>query len=188
MLASAVPNNGSAVVNVPNIDTTSARVRVRCSNNIFFAMSANNFSIVGNDVLFADGFETAGGPAAPSLIKVFGPSAVVIDTPSTLTITLVNTNANAATLTAPLTDTFGRPRRRRHAECGDHLQCRLGDRGGRLGGGAVHRRADPGCRQLHGHRRRQRSPPRAPTATRSPPVRCRPARAATPLPPVPSWP
>ncbi len=106
MLASAVPNNGSAVVNVPNIDTTSARVRVRCSNNIFFAMSANNFSIVGNDVLFADGFETAGGPAAPSLIKVFGPSAVVIDTPSTLTITLVNTNANAATLTAPLTDTF----------------------------------------------------------------------------------
>ncbi len=44
--------------------------------------------------------------AAPTLAKAFAPGSVTVDTPSTLTLTLANTNASAATLTAALTDTF----------------------------------------------------------------------------------
>ena len=57
LLAQGVPNNGSAVVNVPNVQTTTARVRVRCSNNIFFALSPGNFTINGPDLIFANGFD-----------------------------------------------------------------------------------------------------------------------------------
>lgn len=56
-LALGVPNNGSAVVNVPNVQSTTARVRVRCSNNIFFALNPGSITIVGTDLIFADGFE-----------------------------------------------------------------------------------------------------------------------------------
>lgn len=62
VLAVGVPNNGSAVVNVPNMQSTTARVRVRCSNNIFFALNPGNFTIVGPDLIFADGFETPDPP------------------------------------------------------------------------------------------------------------------------------
>jgi hypothetical protein len=57
LLAQGVPNNGSVVVNVPNMQTATARVRVRCSDNIFFAMSPGNFTINGPDLIFADGFD-----------------------------------------------------------------------------------------------------------------------------------
>ena len=36
VLASNVPNNGSAVVNLPSISTTLARIKVKASNSIFF--------------------------------------------------------------------------------------------------------------------------------------------------------
>jgi hypothetical protein len=57
MLALGVPNSGSAMVNVPNLRSTTARVRVRCSDNIFFAMSPGNFTINGTDLIFANGFD-----------------------------------------------------------------------------------------------------------------------------------
>jgi hypothetical protein len=57
MLAQGVPNNGSVVVNVPNMQSATARVRVRCSDNIFFAMSPGNFTINGPDLIFANGFD-----------------------------------------------------------------------------------------------------------------------------------
>ncbi|MEL6986252.1 MAG: reprolysin-like metallopeptidase [Bacteroidota bacterium] len=45
-IASSVPNNGSANVSVPSgINTTQARVRVQCSDNIFFDISNQNFTI-----------------------------------------------------------------------------------------------------------------------------------------------
>jgi hypothetical protein len=49
---------------------------------------------------------TAGGQVAPTLAKAFAPASVNTGMASTLTITLGNTNATAATLTAALTDTF----------------------------------------------------------------------------------
>ena len=57
LLAQNVPNNGSAQVIVPNVQSNSARVRVRCSDNIFFAISPDAFTIVGTDLIFDDGFD-----------------------------------------------------------------------------------------------------------------------------------
>ena len=45
-------------------------------------------------------------PIPPTLTKDFNPVTVAAGTPSTLTITLANVNATAATLSAALTDAF----------------------------------------------------------------------------------
>jgi len=45
-LATNVPNNGSAVITVPNLSTKKARVMVMCSSGTFFDISDNNFEIV----------------------------------------------------------------------------------------------------------------------------------------------
>jgi len=55
-LATGVPNSGSATVTVPNLPTATARVQVRCSDNIFFDISPGDFTIY-IDEIFADGFE-----------------------------------------------------------------------------------------------------------------------------------
>ncbi|AFK04596.1 hypothetical protein Emtol_3468 [Emticicia oligotrophica DSM 17448] len=44
-LASNVPNNGSASVTMPNINTTTARIMVKGTGKAFFDISNNNFSI-----------------------------------------------------------------------------------------------------------------------------------------------
>lgn len=45
VLAEKVANNGSADVNLPNASTSKARVKVSCSDNIFFAISNADFTI-----------------------------------------------------------------------------------------------------------------------------------------------
>ena len=45
MLASGVPNSGSATVTVPSVGTSQARVRVSCADNIFFNVSPADFSV-----------------------------------------------------------------------------------------------------------------------------------------------
>lgn len=106
-VATGLPNIGSATVPVPNEITTQARVRVQCSDSIFFNVSPGDFTIAGgSDVLFADGFDGKGGTIAPTLAKAFTPDTVTAGTTSTLTITLGNGNAVPATLSAALTDTF----------------------------------------------------------------------------------
>lgn len=42
-----VPNNGSAVVNVPNINTTTGRMMIISSNNIFFDVNNANITVTG---------------------------------------------------------------------------------------------------------------------------------------------
>jgi hypothetical protein len=51
-LASGTPNDGTQTITVPNVSTTTARVKVECANNIFFDISNANFTI------------TSGGPTA----------------------------------------------------------------------------------------------------------------------------
>jgi hypothetical protein len=46
-LAENVPNTGSALINVPNINTHKARVKVKGAGNIFFDLSNQDFSITG---------------------------------------------------------------------------------------------------------------------------------------------
>ncbi|MCX8532707.1 reprolysin-like metallopeptidase [Chryseobacterium luquanense] len=45
VLAASVPNNGSAVVNLPNENVASARIMVKAVGNIYFALNPSNFSI-----------------------------------------------------------------------------------------------------------------------------------------------
>ncbi|MCX8526098.1 M12 family metallo-peptidase [Chryseobacterium formosus] len=45
VLAASVPNNGSAVVNLPNENVASARIMVKAIGNIYFALNPSNFSI-----------------------------------------------------------------------------------------------------------------------------------------------
>lgn len=51
VLAATVPNNGSANVTVPNIATTTARIKVEAVGNIFFDISDANFTITGNGAI-----------------------------------------------------------------------------------------------------------------------------------------
>lgn len=57
VLATAVPNNGSATVSIPNVPASNARVRVACTNNIFFNISPGDFTIIPGDLIFVDGFD-----------------------------------------------------------------------------------------------------------------------------------
>ncbi len=88
------PNDGSASVQVPNSVTTTARVRVICSDNIFFDISNTNFEI------------EAGAPfAALAIGKQVEPAgSVTPGKPMTYTISITNTGS--LTATASITDTF----------------------------------------------------------------------------------
>ncbi|NQZ21214.1 MAG: cadherin-like domain-containing protein [Colwellia sp.] len=45
VLVSETPNDGSQLVNLPDVNTETARVKVACSNNIFFAINTGNIKI-----------------------------------------------------------------------------------------------------------------------------------------------
>lgn len=45
IIAERIPNNGTAQITVPNLPTTQARLMVRASNNIFYAVNSKNFTI-----------------------------------------------------------------------------------------------------------------------------------------------
>ncbi|MBB5209510.1 reprolysin-like metallopeptidase [Chiayiivirga flava] len=60
VLASGVPNSGSAVLRVPFAPGANARLQVRCSDNIFFAINAADFTIADAGAVAADdGLTTA---------------------------------------------------------------------------------------------------------------------------------
>ena len=44
-LAAGTPNDGTESVTIPNVTTSTARVKVACANNIFFDISNANFAI-----------------------------------------------------------------------------------------------------------------------------------------------
>ncbi len=46
LLAANIPNNGATMVALPDTTTNRARIKVKCSDNVFFDMSNNRFKIV----------------------------------------------------------------------------------------------------------------------------------------------
>ncbi|HRI27565.1 MAG TPA: M12 family metallo-peptidase [Chitinophagales bacterium] len=71
-LATGVPNNGSAVVNIPIIPaTTQARVMVRGSGNIFFDISNANFSV--------------SQPSTPTFVMAVSPTVQSVCAPANAT-------------------------------------------------------------------------------------------------------
>lgn len=53
VLATAVPNNGSATITVPNLATTNARIMVKGSGNVFFDINDKKFTITQNTNIFS---------------------------------------------------------------------------------------------------------------------------------------
>lgn len=49
-LAANVPNGGGQSILLPNLTTSTARIKVQAANNIFFDISRANFSILGNGI------------------------------------------------------------------------------------------------------------------------------------------
>ncbi|HTO15041.1 MAG TPA: zinc-dependent metalloprotease [Edaphocola sp.] len=47
ILASAIPNTGNAVISIPDLETNTARIKIKGSNNIFFNISKGNV-VIGN--------------------------------------------------------------------------------------------------------------------------------------------
>ena len=94
-LASNTPNDGSQSIFVPNISTSSARVRVSCANNVFFDISNSNFTIqlgVGEPSLTVSKSVQPTGSAAPG---------------DTLTYTIeVNNDGTAPASSTTVSDTF----------------------------------------------------------------------------------
>jgi hypothetical protein len=75
VLATNVPNTGSASVSVPNLPNTTSRVMVMASNGTFFDISDNNFTITDSSVEFNvvpvnSGFSVCQGGDATYTINV----------------------------------------------------------------------------------------------------------------------
>ncbi|CAL2077369.1 zinc-dependent metalloprotease [Tenacibaculum sp. 190524A05c] len=56
VLIESTPNDGSQVVTIPNIPTTTARIMVEAVGNIFYNVNINNFTIVNNPTASVDDF------------------------------------------------------------------------------------------------------------------------------------
>lgn len=56
------PNNGSASITVPAVDTVHARIRASCPGNVFFNVSPTDFTVTNvSDRIFANGFDANPG-------------------------------------------------------------------------------------------------------------------------------
>lgn len=71
-LATGVPNSGSASVPVPVISTAQARVRVMCSNNIFFNVSPANFTIAPGGTTYTVGGSVSGLAGTGLVLRLNG--------------------------------------------------------------------------------------------------------------------
>ena len=95
-LASSTNNDGSHTLNVPNIDTTDARIRIRGIGNVFFDTSNANFSITSNAGAPGVTITESGGDTAVSEDGVVG--GVDVDT-----YTLALNTAPAGTVSVTVT-------------------------------------------------------------------------------------
>jgi subtilisin-like proprotein convertase family protein len=78
VLASNVPNNGSAAITVPNVSSLTCRLLVEPTNNVYYAVNTNVFSVGVNCNIYtatpnapiADSPGTSAGTATTSVINV----------------------------------------------------------------------------------------------------------------------
>lgn len=71
-LAAGVPNDGSQDVQLPNIDTSKARIKVKCANNVFFDLSNSNFTIAKVATPVPPGVPPVNPPTAPASVSDTG--------------------------------------------------------------------------------------------------------------------
>lgn len=80
VLAASVPNNGSADVTIPNVSTSTARIKIEAIGNIFFALTASNF------IVFV--------PNAPFIITQPGNDTVCIGSDAVFSVAAAGLNLN----------------------------------------------------------------------------------------------
>ncbi len=86
VLASSTPNDGSESVTLPDLSTTTARIRIEAVDNYFFALNDADFAITGNNVAPT---VDAGPDAAVIVSQPFVSSGTFTDDdPSTATATV----------------------------------------------------------------------------------------------------
>ena len=110
-----VPNDGSEAILVPNVSSSSARVRVACTDNIFFDISNANFTIqlgVGGDPSLTvskgvdpTGSVTAGDTLTYSIDVVNGGTGVASNTTVTDTFESALVNPECDGVSGNLSDT-----------------------------------------------------------------------------------
>ncbi|HET9047615.1 MAG TPA: M12 family metallo-peptidase [Chiayiivirga sp.] len=71
-LAVGVPNSGSASVAVPIVSTTQARVRVSCSDNVFFNVSPANFTVAPGGTVYTVGGNVSGLNGSGLVLRING--------------------------------------------------------------------------------------------------------------------
>ncbi|VAW43442.1 hypothetical protein MNBD_CHLOROFLEXI01-4656, partial [hydrothermal vent metagenome] len=96
VLATGTPNDGTADVLVPNISSSSARVQVVCSNNVFFDISNSDFTIV-----------LGGGPTLTPTNTTVPPTATNTSLPPTVTATASSTSLPPTATASPTVDPNG---------------------------------------------------------------------------------
>ncbi len=84
-MATGVPNSGSATVAVPLVTTTQARVRVLCSNNIFFNVSPANFTVAPGGTVYTVGGSVSGLTGSGLALKLNGGNNLAIATNGSFT-------------------------------------------------------------------------------------------------------
>jgi hypothetical protein len=95
-LRSNIPNDGTETIIVPALDTSSARVQVRCADNIFFDISDVDFTIEGS---------TENALLLPAAV----PSSFDLTTPDQLTYRITISNSGGVAASATITDIFPAP-------------------------------------------------------------------------------
>ena len=83
-LLSRADNTGSAEVDISGISTETARVKISCSDNVFFAINNANFTISGSDI------------SLPKTLEFIEHKSLTVNEDSSLAIQLTDTTFNQA--------------------------------------------------------------------------------------------
>ena len=85
-LITSTANNGTAIVTLPNINTTTARIKVEAINSIYFDINTENFEIKKDNTLSTDKLTSFAPKIYPNPAKNF--IEIVIKEPIKYTVTL----------------------------------------------------------------------------------------------------
>ncbi|MBK9735802.1 MAG: lamin tail domain-containing protein [Saprospiraceae bacterium] len=105
-LLAATPNDGSQSATIPNIATTTARIWIRCSDNIFYDVSNVNFSIVPTPCTELYFSEYVEGTSNNKVIEIYNPTNATVTLTGNYQIKIYFNGSASAGSTINLTGTI----------------------------------------------------------------------------------